>query len=467
MAQRRTFAGRIHAITLGVTSPPPFDNTASPVKASISRRRFVRRSANGSAALALPSIIPARVLGETAPSRRIALGFIGVGDHGINRNLRGFLNQPDAQVVALCDVDSRHLSQAKETVDKFYADAKRPNPARGLVMTKDFREVVARPDIDAVVISTPDHWHVLPAVAAARAGKDVTCEKPLSLTIQEGRVLSDTIQRTGRVFQTSTENRSLAPYRRLAELVRNGHLGRIERILVELPWGHWTRPANREPEPPPKELDYDFWLGQAPEAPYCEARCHWNFRWILDYSGGMLTDWGAHMIDLAQWCNATELTGPVSVQGTGEFPQEGLFNTATRFDLQYLYANGVQLQVTSNRPGIRVTGSIGTIWSEDWNGELKAEPASILQAEAQPGAWKPYTAPDEHRNFLDCVKSRSDCYAPAEVGHRTISIAHLGNIALQLGRKLRWDPAQERFPEDESANAKRSRPMRKPWVLEA
>jgi predicted dehydrogenase len=432
------------------------------MKTPFSRRSFL--ACIGAGCVGIPTIVPSRLLGAGAPSRRIALGFIGVGDHGTSRNVRGFLNQPDAQVVALCDVDSRRLARARRVVEEAYAERRPAGTYKGIIETRDFREVISRSDIDAVVISTPDHWHVLPAVMAARAGKDVICEKPLSLTVSEGRILSDTIRETGRVFQTSTENRSLPPYRRLVELVRNGRVGRIERIHIELPSGHWTRPANPNVEPPPPELDYDTWLGQAPEAPYCEARCHWNFRWILDYSGGMLTDWGAHLIDLAQWCNDTETTGPVDVEGTGEFPKGGLFNTATTFDLQYTYANGVGLRVTSNRPGIRVVGSAGTLWSEDWNGVLKAEPADILD-ETDPGGWKPYTSANEHRNFLDCVVSRLDCYAPAEVGHRTITIAHLGNIAMQLGRKLRWDPAAERFINDESANAKLSRPMRKPWVL--
>ncbi|MBX3743927.1 MAG: Gfo/Idh/MocA family oxidoreductase [Verrucomicrobiae bacterium] len=428
-----------------------------------SRRTFLRQMA---AAVAVPTVIPGRVLGARAPSRRIALGFIGVGDHGISRNLRGLLAQPDTQVVALCDVDAHHLARARQTVEEHAAAKGDGGGAKGLVLSRDFRDVTDRPDIDAVVVSTPDHWHVLPSLRAARAGKDVLCEKPLSLTVQEGRVLSDTIARTGRIFQTATENRSLAPYRRLVELVRNGRLGKVRSIHVELPSGHWTRPANREPEPPPPELDYDFWLGPAPEAPYCQARCHWNFRWILDYSGGMLTDWGAHMIDLAQWCLDRERTGPVQVEGTGVFPAAGLFNTATEFDLHYTYADGVTLRVSSNRPGIRVVGSAGTVWNTDWNAPLQADPVSILEERIGPEEWQPYTAPDEHRNFLDGVRSRKECYAPAEVGHRTISIAHIGHIALRLGRRLDWDPATERFRNDPAADAMLSRPMRRPWSLE-
>lgn len=433
----------------------------------ISRRHFLARTSLAGAAIALPTFLPARVIrGAQTPSQRIAMGFIGMGEHGISRNLRGFLQQPDVQIVAVCDVDARRLEQARDVVAAHHARHPDAASPRDLVATRDFREVLGRPDIDAVMISTPDHWHVIPAVMAARSGKDVICEKPLSLTVREGRILSDTIRHTDRVFQTATENRSLAPYRRLAELARNGHLGKLQSLHVELPAGHWTRPANRNPEPVPAGFDYDTWLGPAPDAPYCEARCHWNFRWILDYSGGMLTDWGAHLIDIAQWCNDTERTGPVEVEGTGEFPEEGLYNTATSFDLTYTYANGVKLQVSSNRPGIRIVGTEGTVWSESWNGPLQAEPPSLLDVRLEPDAWKAPPAPDEHRNFLDAVRSRQECYAPAEVGHRTITIAHIGNISLRRGRKLRWDPARERFLDDDNANAMLRRELRKPWVLE-
>jgi hypothetical protein len=247
--------------------------------------------------------------------------------------------------------------------------------------------------------------------------------------------------------------------------VRNGRIGKLRRIIVELPTGRSIRPASREFGPPPKGFDYDLWLGQAPEAPYCAARCHWNFRWVWDYSGGMLTDWGAHLIDVAQWGNNTEHTGPVEVQGTGDWTVDGIYNTAMTWDLHYTYANGVQLHVKSNRPGIRFEGTEGWIGTQGWTGAPEAEPESILQSEIGPNETRLYTAPDEHRNFLDCVKSRKPCYAPAETGHRTITIAHMGNIAMKLGCKLRWNPDTERFVGDDSANAMLSRTMRAPWKL--
>ncbi|MBI4658237.1 MAG: Gfo/Idh/MocA family oxidoreductase [Verrucomicrobia bacterium] len=438
---------------------------------SPSRRAFLKRAiATVGGTLGIPAIVPCRVLGaggQVPPGNRITMGFIGTGDHGTNRNLKGFLAHADAQIVGVCDVDAARCQAAKRVVEEKYAEATKQERYKGCAAHRDFRELIARSDLDAVMVSTPDHWHVIPSVLAARAGKDVICEKPLTLTVAEGRVLSDTMKRHNRVFQTSSENRSqqIKVYHRLCELVRNGRIGKLQAIRVGLPAGHWIKPASQEIGPPPKGFDYDFWLGQAPEAPYCEARCHWNFRWILDYSGGMLTDWGAHLIDIAQWGNNTELTGPVTVEGKGQFPGEGLYNTATKFDLDYTYANGVKLNVAAGNPSIRFEGTEGWIGNSGWAAKLESEPKTILDSVVGPNETQLYSAANEHRNFLDCVKSRKPCYAPAEVGHRTITIAHIGHIAMRLGRKLTWDPEKERFADDQSANQMLSRPMRAPWKL--
>ncbi len=333
-----------------------------------SRRRFLQRGAVVvGGALAAPGIVPSSILGAggtIAPSNRITLGLIGTGEHGIARNLRGFLAYPDAQIVAVCDVDADHREKARRLVHEKYGETLKQGGFQGCAAYNDFREIIARKDIDAVMVSTPDHWHIIPAIQAVQAGKDVICEKPLSLTVAEGRAFCDAVRKHNRITQTSSENRSqeIKVYHRLCELVRNGRIGQLKSIRVELPSGHTVRPASREAQPPPKELDYNFWLGQAPEAPYCEARCHWNFRWNLDYSGGMLTDWGAHLIDIAQWGNQSEHTGPVEVEGKGEFPPRAhLFNTATKFDLHYTYANGVTLNIRSNKPGLRFEGTEGWI----------------------------------------------------------------------------------------------------------
>ena len=438
------------------------------VKGVITRRAFVRRTL---AAAAFPTIIPPSALGANgavAPSNRVTLGFIGTGSHGIGMNLKSFLPQPDAQVVALCDVDAPRVKQAHDVVREHYAEQSPEGRFPGCYTTGDWREIVERDDVDAVVVSTPDHWHVLPAVAAARAGKDVLCEKPLTLTVHEGRVLSDTMARYGRVFQTASENRSKWNFLRAAELIRNGRIGTLRTIRTRLPVDQAVRNANGKiihaPQPVPEGLDYEMWLGQAPWKPYTPGRVHYHFRWILDYSGGSLTDWGAHLNDVAQWANDTEYTGPVSVEGHGLFPPEGLYDTASEWEVTFEYANGVRLICTQGPPLIRFEGADG--WIEcGWNSFEASSPA-IANAVIGPGEVRLRTCPGrEQRDFLDCVKSRGKTYAPAEVGHRTITLSHIGNIAMILGRKLRWNPDTERFVNDAQADRMLSRTMRGPWHL--
>lgn len=402
--------------------------------------------------------------GSAAASNRITLGCIGVGSHGTSTNLRNFLRYWDAQVVAVCDVDSRHLERAEKIVNKHYANHRGSGKYKGCVTTKDFREIIDRSDIDAVVISTPDHWHTLMSVMAASAGKDVFCEKP-TLTVHEGRVLSDTMRRYDRIFQTASENRSLYVYHRMCELVRNGRIGKLHTIRVELPGGP-RKPGDSTPIPVPTDLDYDMWLGPAPWAPYTKDRLHYDWRWIFDYSGGQLTDWGAHLVNIAQWGNDTELTGPVEVEGKGIFGKEGLYNTAAKYRIEYKYANGVKLIVSSGTPSVRFEGTGGWIDNKGWTAPLQANPESVLDSPIGPNEIHLYTCREgEQRNFLDCVKSRKPCYYPAEIGHRTFTITHIGNISMILGRKLRWNPNSERFIGDEQANRMLSRSMRSPWHL--
>ena len=431
----------------------------------LSRRRFIGQV--GGAAIGFPYLVRSSALGKAghvAASNRITLGFIGVGSHGRGRNLRMFLPNDDAQVVAVCDVDSNYLKEAEQMVIKHYSDDQSSGKFKGCYTTKDFREVIGRSDIDAIAISTPDHWHALLSVMAARAGKDVICEKP-TLTVEEGRVVSDTIKRYGRVYQTASENRSVYVYHRMAELVRNGRIGNLQAIHVELRTGP-ERPGDMTPMPVPEELDYDMWLGPARWAPYTKDRLHYHWRWILDYSGGQLTDWGAHLVNIAQWGNNSDDTGPVDVYGEGEFCKEGLYNTAKKYHIEYTYANGVKLFISSGRPSIRFEGSEGWIGNRGWRASLQAEPASILDSVIEPGENHLYTCREgEQRNFLDCVKSRKDCYYSAESGHRTFTITHIGNISMILGRKLRWDPDAELFIDDEQANRMLSRSMRGPWRL--
>lgn len=447
---------------------------------SNSRRHFLKSLA---ATAAAPYIVSASALGRdgaVAPSERIAIGLIGCGEHGTNWNLPQIFRYADAQVVAVCDVDTARRTKAQARINTHYGRALGKDHYKGCDAHADFRDLINRPDLDAVAICTPDHWHVIPAIMAAKAGKDVLCEKPLTLTMAEGQALCKVIQETGRVFQTASENRSIDSHIRLIELVRAGAIGKLKHITVSLPSGNETRGDNfmdRDIRPVPDGLDYDMWLGQAPKVPYIPARVHGSFRWNFDYSGGRLTDWGAHLIDLAQWGNDTEHTGPVEAQGTGKFPpRDSIFNTAEEFDLDYRYANGVTLRVVSLGPGIRFEGEDGWIGFTGWRSPLQASNPDILEAKVDPEKVNIYRPSEivkreermkggEYRNFLDGVRTRKPCYAPAEIGHRTITIAHIGNIAMRLGRKLAWDPKAERFENDDEANAMLSRKQREPWTI--
>ncbi len=427
----------------------------------VNRREFLRKTISVSAGVVgFPYLVRSSALGKAgavAASERITIGFIGVGGHGRAVNLTNFLGNQDAQAVAVCDVETSHMNIARDMVNEKYGN-------KDCATYKDFRKIIERDDIDAVMISTPDHWHVPISIMAAKAGKDIECEKP-TLTIEEGRILCETMKRYNRVFQWSTEDRSVDVYHRMCELVRNGRIGKVHTVRVELPSGPDT-PGDPTPMPVPDGFDYDMWLGPAPYAPYTKDRIHWNFRWIFDYSGGMLTDWGAHLLDGAQWGNDTEHTGPVEVEGKGEFWRDGLYNTAKNFRIEYKYASGVRLIVTSGTPSLRFEGSEGWIGNRGWRAKLQAEPKSILDSVIGPNEIHLYTCKGgEQRNFLDCVKSRKDCYFPPEIGQRCFTIAHIGNISMQLGRKLKWDPDKERFTNDEQANRMLSRSMRSPWRL--
>ncbi len=428
-----------------------------------SRRRFLSQlGAGGALAVAAPWVIASKALGdgETPPaSERITVGFIGVGSHGIDRNLRMFLAQEDAQVVAICDVDQAQIDKALGVLrQRFGGDY-------SCQVTRDWREVVARDDIDAVMISTQDHWHVPMSMAAVRSGKDVICEKP-TLTVAEGRALADAVARFGAVFQWATEGRSVGVYHRMAELVRNGRIGKLERIRVTLPAGPGG-PGNPAPRPVPANFGWDMWLGPAPWAPFRDGLHPFHWRWVSDYSGGMLTDWGAHLLDFSQWANDTERSGPVEIEGTGKRHESGLYDTYHEYHLKCRYADGVELTIDSGGNGIRFEGTDGWVGNASWRAPLEASSEEILRSEIGPDEVHLFTEPrGEHRNFLDCVKSRRDPYFPAEVGHRCCTISHLGNIAITLGRKMKWDPAREQFTNDATANLMLARAMREPWGLD-
>jgi predicted dehydrogenase len=430
------------------------------MKSTVSRRRFLKTAVAAGA----PLIIPASALGRsghTAPSNRIVMGCIGVGGMGTS-DMRGFLQKPVTQVVAVCDVDTDRREAARAIVEEHYAEKAPGGSYKGCDGYNDFRELIARGDIDAVVIATPDHWHVLIAMAAARAGKDMYCEKPLSLTIAQGRALSDCVKQYGRVFQTGSQLRSSQNTRFACELVRNGRIGELKTIYTYCTGGPTIGPQPKMPIP--DGFDYDMWLGPAPWAPYTEMRCHWNYRWLYDYSGGKLTDLGAHDNDIAQWGNGTEYTGPVEIEAQAEYPKDGLWNTAVSYRVEYTYANGVKL-VCADGGGKTVTfeGTEGRVTTR--GGPIEADPPSILNSRIGPNEIHLYDSRDHHQNFLDCVRSRAEPIAPAEVAHRSVTVCHLGNIAMQLGRKLHWDPDCERFVNDPEADRYLTCAMRAPWEL--
>jgi predicted dehydrogenase len=443
-------------------SPPEAPNMAR--EPDLTRRRFIKGATT--AAVAAPWILPSlsrNVLGAArpAPSNRITLGVIGCGGMG-RGDMRSLMRFDEVQVLAVCDPDVVQRDAAKKDVDSHYAEQSPDGTYAGCDTYNDFRDLLARDDIDAVIQATPDHWHALVVVAAARAGKDIYGEKPLSLTIDQGRVMSDAVRRHGCVFQTGSQQRSGGRFRFACELVRNGRLGKVHTVTCGLPTTPTT--GNELPIPVPEGFDYDLWLGPAPWAPYCDKRTHWNFRWILDYSGGQVTDWGAHHIDIAHWGLGLEETGPIEVEGVGEFPADGLWDAATNYRFVCKYDTGVELIATNKfENGIKWEGEHGWVFVN--RGRIDAEPKSLLDEVIGPNEIHLLESPGHHRNFLDCVKSRRDPIAPIEQAHRTITVAHLGNIAMMLGRKVRWNPDTERFIDDPEADRMRDRAMREPWQL--
>jgi myo-inositol 2-dehydrogenase/D-chiro-inositol 1-dehydrogenase len=442
------------------------ENRKAKTTSVFTRRQFLKGSTAAGAAL----FIPASVFGSDVPSNRITIGMIGMGRQAYHSNIKSFLGADDVQVVAVCDVDTWRLDNAKKAVETHYAKERSTGRFKGCATYRDFRDLLDRADIDAVMISSPDHWHVPMATAAARAGKDICCEKPLTLNIAEGRVLSDTVRQYNRVFRTDSEFRSHACFQRACELVLNGRIGKVHTIRTGVPAGDVG--CEPQPEMPvPEELDYDLWLGPAPYAPYTVNRVQPRKSYdrpgwmrVPEYCEGMVTNWGAHLNDIAQWGNGTDRTGPVEVEGKGEFPRDGLWNVLLSFEIEYKYTNGVRLFYTISQPYVRFEGTEGWIQANYNDRSLKAQPESILKSPIGPNEIH-LPLKSEKRDFIDAVKTRGQTLADAEVGHRTTSLCQLGHIAIQVGRKLEWDPEAERFTNDETANRLLSRPMRSPWRL--
>jgi myo-inositol 2-dehydrogenase / D-chiro-inositol 1-dehydrogenase len=451
--------------------------SAGATKRSITRRQFLARTAlAGAAATAGPLIVPDRVLGlsgTVSPSNRITIGFIGTGRQTFHANIPAFLHETDAQCVAVCDVDAWRMDLARKKIDEHYSQETESGTWKGCAVYRDWRDVIARKDIDAVMISTPDHWHVIQAIAAIENGKHVACEKPLTRSIAEGRKLANAVAEKKAVFRTDSEYRSRRFFQRAAQLVRNGKVGKLERVITATPTDP-TLPAQPD-MPVPEELDYDMWLGPAPEAPYTEKRVHTrhNVRarpgWICirDYADGMIANWGAHLNDIALWGMDAERTGPVEIEGTGQYPPaENLWNVVQEFEVHFTYRNGVRLTCKStDRPFVRFEGSEGWIQVND-SGSWEAHDKELLTWTPGPGDVTLPFVRSEKRDFLDAVKSGRATLVDAEIGHRNTSLCHLALAAIQLERKLKWDPEKEQvIGDDEAGKLLEPKPYRAPWRL--
>jgi predicted dehydrogenase len=448
------------------------------------RRAFLKMSAGAVAAAGFPAIVPVSVMGEKAPSNRINIGAIGVGRISRGHDLPGIWKYGQARIVAVCDLDSRRMEEGKALVNGYYAK-QTGKEYDGVTGYHNYHELLANKDIDAVVISTPDHQHAVLAVDAVHAGKDVYLQKPASLTIAEGRAMSNAVMASGRILQVGSQQRSWKQFHRACELVRNGRIGAIKHVEIGLP-GDPSGPE-APPMPIPPDLDYDAWLGSTPEVYYTEMRVHPQHGydrpgWLRceQFGAGMITGWGAHHVDTAHWGMNTEYTGPVEVWGTADFPKSGLWNVHGKFLTHGLYANGVTMDISGEFPnGIKFYGSEGWIFvtrdvevtASDPSGKpqtlqpLMASDPKILDSVIGAGEVHLYQSDDQHVNWLECIRSRKAPIAPAEIGHRACSTCLVHHIAMKTGRRLHWDPVRERFHNDDEANSMLSRPQRFPYIM--
>jgi len=422
---------------------------------SLTRRAFLRSAA---AAAAAPSLIPASALGRAgrlAPSERITVGFIGVGNMG-SAHLGTFLGHPELQILAVCDVDAVKRAAAHDRIEAFYAAERESGLYQGCAEYSEFEHLLPREDIDAVLIAAPDHWHAILAIAACRAGKDVYCEKPLSLTIREAGEMVRAARRYGRVFQTGSQQRSSPEFRLACELVRSGRIGKLETVHVGV--GGPSQEAYLPEEPVRPGLDWDRWLGPAPWQPYNAERCSGNYsggwRFIRDYSGGMMTDWGAHHFDIAQWGLGMDGRGPVAIHA----PDGKEYETLT-----YVYENGVRV-LHGGANGVLFTGTEGKI--EVNRGYFRAWPEAIAEEPLGPKDVRLPVSPGHVQDWVNCIRTRRRPIADVEIGCSSVTVCHLGNIAYWLGRSLRWDPAERKILGDREASRWLDRPKRSPWRIE-
>jgi len=449
------------------------------------RRVFIKNAAATTAgAIVIPTIVPSSVFGKNAPGNKIQIGQIGCGRIARSHDLPETWKYDAARIVAVSDVDSNRMEDGKKLVEEYYAGKGKSKRAIDVKMYGDYKEMLLNPDIDAVIISTPDHWHAQPAIEAALAGKDVYLQKPTSLTLAEGRLLSDIARKKGIILQLGTQQRSSAQFRIAAELVRNGRIGKLHTVKIGLP-GDPSGPEAEE-MPIPKNLNYDMWLGETPDVYYTEIGVHpqkgysrpgWLRR--EQFGAGMITGWGQHHFDSAAWGMDTEYTGPVSLEAVAEFPKSGLWDVHGDFMVKAEYANGITMYTSGGYTnGIRYEGTEGWIFvsrgnyvatasdpvSQDASKKaLDASDPGILTSGIKENEIHLYKSENQHGNWLDCIRSREEPISPVEIGHRTCSVCLLSHIAMKLPRKIYWDPDREQFNGDAEANSMLSRPQRAPY----
>ncbi len=433
----------------------------------LSRRSFLKVTGAAAAAVAFPTIIPASALGRDgrpAPSERINIGAVGWGMQG-PYNIEEFMKFNDVQVMATCNIDKEHLKKSVKAINDHY----KKKVAKTF---SDYRKMMAHKDIDAVMIAVPDHWHELIAVEAARHKKDIWGEKPLAKTIAEQQRIVQAVHENGCIWQTGSWQRSSGSFHKAAEIVRNGLIGKVTNVEVGLPSGHtdFAKTAQFDQiTKPPRNLNYERWIGPSRMMPYIKARTHMNWRWNYNTGGGQLLDWVGHHLDIAHWGLGFDLSGPYEVDGTGEFPpHDAMWNTATKFTVEMKYPDDIHITMAGGRDeikgGTKWIGTEGWVYvdrgkfeasNEDWK-DIKELPEDELKI-------KLVRSTNHHRNFIDSVKSRKPTLTPAEVAHHSATPGHLGYISMVLGRKLRWDVATETIRDDETATAMMSRMFRAPY----
>jgi len=449
------------------------------------RRMFLKKAtATAVGTVVLPTIVPSSVFGKNAPSNKINIGQIGFGRIARDHDMAETINYDQAQFIAVCDVDKKRLLDGKKYIDSYYAKKTGNSNYSNARMYDDYQEMLLNKDIDAVIISTPDHWHSEPAARAALAKKDVYLQKPTSLTVAEGRFLSNLVRKQGVILQVGTQQRSSPQFRIAAELVRNGRIGKLHTVKIGLP-GDPSGP-DAPAMPVPENLNYDMWLGSTPEVYYTEMRVHPQHNygrpgWLRceQFGAGMITGWGQHHYDSAAWGMNTEYTGPVSVEAVAQFPQSGLWDVHGDFMVKAEYANGITMYTSGGYPnGIRYEGSEGWIFVSRGNyvastsdpvaqassaKALDASDPKILSSEIKEHEIHLYRSDNQHGNWLDCIKSRKEPISPVEPGHRACSICLISHIAMKLPGRLEWDPRAEKFSNSEQANSMLKRAQRYPY----